>query len=141
MKFRGFLVLILQLFQKEQKLSVMLIWGLLYHSYLKIHWSHKLGSFHTEVLQDLQILCRYFIFKFLQDIQIFSQQVNLRVAVHLLSFSEGYTFWKCCAKFAYPVSMKNKFKCEVQLSKFVEKWKKIPLKHVLRVTLPLNVEW
>ena len=24
-----------------------------YHSSLKIHWSHKLGSFYTEILQDL----------------------------------------------------------------------------------------
>ena len=29
-------------------------WGLLYHSSLKTHWIHKLGSFRTEILQDLQ---------------------------------------------------------------------------------------
>ena len=74
----------------------------------------------TNLALFIQKFCRTF-----NDIQTFSQRANLRVAAHLLSFSEGYPFWKCYARIEYQVSMKNKFKYEVLLPKFVKKWKKL----------------
>ena len=49
----------------------------------------------------------------------------LRVTVHLLSFSEGYMFWKCCTRIEYEVSMKNKLKYIWSLATYIcEKLKK-----------------
>ena len=85
-----------------------------YHSSLKIHLNHKLGSFRTEVLQDLQ---QYSNFLTANKFEGYSPFIELFWGLH--------TFWKSCARIEYQVSMKNKFKCKLQLPNFVKKWKKL----------------
>ena len=56
-------------FQAFSKLRVRLTWGLLYHSSLKIYWSHKLGSFPYRSFAGLST-----IFKFSHSKQIWGLQ-------------------------------------------------------------------